>query len=331
MKKILIIGGAGYIGNVIIKNLLINKYEIIVLDRFIYDHRNSFIQKNKNLKLIQNDFNNLKILDTIINEISDVIILAGLVGDPITKKYEELSNKINQINTKKLIDYLFLQKLNKVIFVSTCSNYGFLENNKKANEDTQLNPLSIYAKNKVNIEKYILSKKNKTNVCPIILRFATAFGLSDRMRFDLTVNQFTIDILFRKKLLIYDSDTWRPYCHVKDFARVMNIILNYNKDNIAFEIFNAGSDKNNYTKQEIIEKILSKLPFENIKYEKNGVDKRNYFVDFSKIKKILNFDTLYDIEYGIDEIVNQFNKKKFNDYLSNQNKYGNFNIDLNIL
>ena len=112
------------------------------------------------------------------------------------------------------------------------------------------------------ILKNIFYQKNKTNVCPIILRFATAFGLSDRMRFDLTVNQFTIDILFRKKLLIYDSDTWRPYCHVKDFARVMNIILNYNKDNIAFEIFNAGSDKNNYTKQEIIEKILSKLPFD---------------------------------------------------------------------
>ena len=160
MKKILIIGGAGYIGNVIIKNLLINKYEIIVLDRFIYDHRNSFIQKNKNLRLIQNDFNNLKILDTIINEISDVIILAGLVGDPITKKYPQASLWHNENVIKKFINNCVKnEKKNFFIFVSTCSNYGLRKKSEKAKENSTLNPLSLYAKSKVKIEKYLLTGK----------------------------------------------------------------------------------------------------------------------------------------------------------------------------
>ena len=123
-----------------------------------------------------------------------VILLAGLVGDPITKKYPIQSRKINDLGVKKVVDLCAVNNIKKLIYISTCSNYGFINNNELASEEHLLNPLSIYAKSKVSAENYILSLKGHTGMNPIILRFATAFGLSPRMRFDLTVNEFTRDI-----------------------------------------------------------------------------------------------------------------------------------------
>ena len=164
-----------------------------MIDNFIYNNKFSVLDniRHKNYELVSGDFCDIHFVDKYIYDVSNVVILGGLVGDPITKKYPKESNYINLYKMKELIDLLYKKNLNKLIFVSTCSNYGFMDENKLANEESELKPLSLYAEAKVEIEKYILENHNNKSTISTILRFATAFGLSTRMRFDLTINEFT--------------------------------------------------------------------------------------------------------------------------------------------
>lgn len=249
--KILIIGGAGYIGTVLSNYLMKKNYKVICLDNFLYENFFSLnnIKQNKNFELINGDLRNKEKLNKITEEVDSVIILGGLVGDPITKKYPKLSTEINDKGTVDLINICEKKKLEKTIFVSTCSNYGLSASDKLLNESDELKPISLYAKQKVKIEKHILSFKDNFNFHPTILRFATAFGLSPRMRYDLTINQFTKSIFFNENLEVFDAQTWRPYCHVEDFALAIEKIIESEKKITSYEVFNVGSDKNNFTKK----------------------------------------------------------------------------------
>ena len=320
-KKLLLVGGAGYIGNSIISYFLKLDYEISVVDNLIYKQK--FKHKNK-VNFIKSNFVSLLKMRKVVNTHDYVVFLAGLVGDPVTKKYPKLSKKINYYDTKAFIKYILNQNIKKFFFISTCSNYGLLSSKKKAKENETLKPLSLYAKEKVAIEKYILGFKFKTKVEVIILRFATAFGVSDRMRFDLTINEFTRDLLFFKKLKVYDADTWRPYCHVNDFAKTIEKIINFKKK-LNFQVFNVGSDQNNFTKRQIVKKIKKILKVGKITFQKSSNDPRNYRVNFDKIKKIINYQPSYSVNYGIKEIaayLKQIYMKKKN-YTK---KMGNYSI-----
>jgi nucleoside-diphosphate-sugar epimerase len=187
MRNVLIIGGAGYIGTVVSEYLLQNNYKIKILDNFTYSKNfieNTFLLNNK-LEFIHRNMNEI---NNIFKNIDSVVLLAGLVGDPITKKHPELAIKINRDYCKLVIDASIKNKIKRLIFISTCSNYGLINNQDTAGEDYKLNPISLYAKCKVEIEEYIQSKNEK--ICITILRFATAFGESPRMRYDLTINEF---------------------------------------------------------------------------------------------------------------------------------------------
>ncbi len=255
-----------------------------------------------------------------------VIVLSGLVGDPITKKYPEESALINDQGVKNIIDRCAELNIDKFIFVSTCSNYGFIESDDIADEEYMLNSLSLYAKSKVNAEKYILSLKGKTGMNPTILRFATAFGLSPRMRFDLTVSEFTRDLAMGKELLVYDAHTWRPYCHVQDFARLIQMVIEAQTETVSFEVFNAGGDVNNATKLMIVDIILEKIPDGMVHYQDHGSDPRNYRVNFEKVKSILGFEPEYTIQDGIDELIETINNHVFDNVDENKNFFGNYEI-----
>ena len=268
--RVLLIGGGGYIGNVVAEGLLQNKYKVSILDNFIYGHKKTIsnLINFKNFKPIEGDITNINFLKSKVKNYDCVVLLAGLVGDPITKKYPELSSKINDIGVKNAIDVSFQNNIKKLIFVSTCSNYGLIKNNDLADENYPLAPISLYAKSKVKAEKYIMNHKNRSiNTSATILRFATAFGVSNRMRFDLTVNEFVKDLEQKRELTVYDADTWRPYCHTKDFERLIKIIIENNSNKTSFEIFNAGSTDNNYTKQMIVDEITKFLPDAKIDYK----------------------------------------------------------------
>jgi len=328
IKNIILIGGAGYIGTVLTDYLLSKEYKVTCVDLLLYSNRYAIknFKKDKNYKFIFGDLRKRKTYQKILMTADAVIILAGLVGDPITKKNEKLSNSINFVGMKNFIlDCKKSQNLDRLIFISTCSNYGLSsKKNIFFRENSKLKPLSIYAKQKVAIEKFLMSFKKDKKFSPCILRFATAFGLSPRMRFDLTVNHFTKSVIESKKLDIYDPKTWRPYCHVKDFARLIHKTIICKKKKIAFEIFNAGSNKNNFRKIDIINKIKKILPVKNIIFKKDDVDKRNYRVNFEKIKNVLNFKIKYSLEYGVKEIYNSIKKKKFK---KNKKKIGNYYIN----
>jgi nucleoside-diphosphate-sugar epimerase len=329
MKNILLIGGAGYVGTVLTSHLLKKGYTVTVLDYFVY--QNQFAVQpylgDPEYKLIFGDLSNIKDLEKASKGITDIIILGGLVGDPITKKYPVESEKINDKGIKICIDFYKGKSINKLIFVSTCSNYGLIKENEIADEKFELSPLSLYAKAKVSNENYLLSQKGTADYTGVVLRFATAFGLSPRMRFDLTVSEFTRDLYFEKELTVFDEHTWRPYCHLRDFAKLIEIVLNAEKELVNFEVFNVGGDINNFTKKMIVDEILKCIPAGKVKYGKQGSDPRNYKVSFKKVKNILGFEPVFKVSDGIRELIDALEIGVYSDSISDRNKYGNYEIN----
>lgn len=327
-NKILIVGGAGYIGSVLTRYLLGKGHNVTVLDALLY--KNYFaiksLEKNKNFNFIKGDFNNSFLLKKSLKNVKNVIFLAGLVGDPISKKYPKRSRLINYYNIKNCFKRLNKYSIDKLIFISSCSNYGLLASNKLANEKSKLNPLSFYAKDKVRVENYLIKNKKKNKFKTIILRFATAFGYSPRMRFDLTINDFIRQLYLKKTLKVYDPLTWRPYCHVKDFSVIINKFIKKQNIKNKINIYNCGNNKNNYTKKNIVDKLKVFFPRGKINYVGlEGKDKRNYKVDFRKLEKELNFKASYTVEYGIKEIIRDLKIKNYdNNFL-----HGNFRIENN--
>ena len=196
-----------------------------------------------------------------------------------------------------------------------------------ADENFELTPLSLYAKAKVEIEKYFLNKKNKVSYTGTVLRFSTAFGISPRMRFDLSISEFVKELYLGNELDIYDENTWRPYCHVRDFAKLLDLILKEKKENINFEVFNAGGDENNFTKKMIVNEISKHIPNANYRYVENGSDPRNYRVSFEKVKNVVGFEPSYTVDMGIRELIDAMQMGFFNDVSSNREKYGNYIIE----
>ena len=327
-KKILIIGGGGYIGSTLTSDFLGKGYSVVCLDLLIYGYSSGVLPfiGHENYKFVHGDMGSCETLKLCVEGVTDVVILAGLVGDPITKNYPEESLKINETAIFEAINFFKNCKIDKLIFVSTCSNYGFLPNDELADEEFELNPLSLYAKSKVKVEKYLLSLKGRIDFCPVILRFATAFGMSPRMRFDLSVSEFAYELSIGNELLVFDADTWRPYCHVKDFSRLIDKVLDTENEVVAFNVFNAGGNRNNSTKQAIVDKILSFRPIGTVRYQENGSDPRNYRVNFDKVKAVLGFTPKYTLDNGIKEVIDSVKSHMFDDLILDRNRYGNYKL-----
>jgi nucleoside-diphosphate-sugar epimerase len=329
MNNVLLIGGAGYVGNVITAHFLKLGYYVRTLDKFVYRNHES-IQSylgDENYEFIAGDLCDIKVLAKAADGINNVVILGGLVGDPITKKYPEAANKINVLGVQTCIDFFDDKKLDRLIFISTCSNYGLIKEDELADENFELNPLSLYAKAKVAAELHMMSKKGKVQYTGTVLRFATAFGLSPRMRFDLSVSEFVRDLYFGEELLIFDEHTWRPYCHVRDFARLIDLVVNADSEKVYFEVFNAGGEVNNFTKKMIVDAIESYIPEAKIKFGAHGSDPRNYKVSFKKVKETLGFEPKYTVKDGIEELIEAFKIGVYSDSLANKNRYGNYEIE----
>jgi nucleoside-diphosphate-sugar epimerase len=156
------------------------------------------------------------------------------------------------------------------------------------------------------------------------LRFATAFGLAPRMRFDLTVNEFTRELCVGRELEVYDAHTWRPYCHVLDFARLIDRVLRFPVEEVSFEVFNAGGDRNNHTKKQIVDMVCERVPGARVRIGGASSDSRNYRVDFAKVREKLFFEPRYDVADGIDEIVRAIGQRLLDDVEERRTFYGNY-------
>lgn len=313
MSKILCVGGGGYVGTAVIESLLKKGEDVRCLDCFVYRNNDSVADflSHPRFELIVGDFCKKSTLERAAEGVSAVVFLAGLVGDPVTKKYPEESRLINEEGVHQALLQLAGLKIRRLVFISTCSNYGLIPENEVANETYPLKPLSAYARAKVSAEELLISKQKQIPYEFCILRFATAFGLSRRMRFDLTVSEFTRELADGKILRVFDPDTWRPYCHVRDFASLIDLALKAPKEKIDRQIFNAGGDRNNATKRQIVDLILKKITNGKVEYQHEGADPRNYRVNFNKIKSSLGFEPSVTIEQGIEELLQVLKDGKY--------------------
>lgn len=327
-RKILIVGGAGYVGSVVAGHLLDAGYLVRCMDRLLYRNGVAVLPllRSSAYDFWYGDHGDPDALDAALEGVTDVVLLSGLVGDPITKSHPRESEAINEAGLHRMLDHLRDRGLNRVVFVSTCSNYGLIPEGSLANESTPLNPLSAYARAKVAVERRLLDEVGTTDYPSTILRFATAFGLSSRMRFDLTVNEFAREMHLGRALLVYDPDTWRPYCHTKDFACAIRRVIESNRDRVSGEVFNVGHENNNLTKRMIVDMIMKHVPNAPVSYRDHGGDPRNYRVCFKKIREALQFVPEYDVETGIRELLRALRCHLFDDVDANRSFYGNYEI-----
>lgn len=327
-RRILVVGGAGYVGCVLVPMLLEAGFAVTCADFLLYENAPLVISwwKNPTFRFHRFDLRDTAAYECVMREVTDVVLLAALVGDPITKKYPVQSAAINVEAVKNFVRFLGGRKLNKLIFVSTCSNYGLQKGDTPATEAAGLHPLSVYARNKVEIEQFLLGEVSDPPFT--IMRFATAFGLSPRMRFDLSVSEFVREMFLRRELLVYDPDTWRPYCHVSDLSNAIQRVLDFPLETVRGQIFNTGGDANNHTKRSLVEHIQQRLPKAPVRYQEHGADPRNYQVDFTKIRQLLHFTPQYSIDDGIDELLNALETGVFADVDQRPNFYGNRQIPL---
>ena len=327
-RDILIIGGAGYVGSVLTRHLLDQGYNVRVLDALLYDNAKAIadLHDNDRFSFVRGDFLDASILKAALSGATDVIMLAALVGDPICRKYPEKARKINEAGTLELIARLGDLPIDRFVFMSTCSNYGLRETDEPADETCELNPQSLYAETKVKVETYLLENADRFGFMWTVLRGATAFGLSPRMRFDLTVNEFTRELATGNELLVYDADTWRPYCHLDDFARAIQIVLEAPSEKVRGEVFNVGGTGENYTKRMLADLLSSHIPGARIRFREGSTDPRNYRVTFDKIATRLVFSIARDVERYVPELIGRISRGDFADYATHKNFYGNHQI-----
>ena len=249
-KRVLVTGGAGYIGSVTVRLLLQAGYFVRVLDNLSFGGESLLELLNHNhFEFVKGDISKEEDLVKSLEDMDFVVHLAAIVGDPACAKMPELTHKINLEASKKLYELAQNNNIQKFIFASTCSNYGKMaDTNSFVNEDSELKPVSLYAETKVGFEKYLLDQKSSSATLATILRFSTVYGLSPRMRFDLTVNEFTKDLTLGKELLVFGEQFYRPYCHVLDLARSVVVALEAENSLTAFEIFNVGDTKEKLSK-----------------------------------------------------------------------------------
>lgn len=309
--KILITGGAGFIGSVLTRLLLKNDYKITVLDNFFFNQNSlNNIANDKNLKIIHGDVRDIKLIELIVSEYDIIIPLAALVGAPLCdlnkKEAEEINYKsINLLKQK-------ISKNQRIILPVTNSGYGIGKDGEFCTEKSELKPISIYGKTKVAAEKIMMERENS-----ISFRLATVFGVSERMRIDLLVNHFVYKALTDKKIEIFEGHFKRNYVHIQDVANVFLFAIN-NFEKMKSNVYNFGLENANLSKLELAEKIKSYLNDFQILSSKHGEDpdKRNYIVSNKKILST-GFNFSHDLDYGIKELINTLPK------LSKNQKYSN--------
>lgn len=320
-KKILVIGGLGYIGSVLIDHLLKKNYSVNILDINFYGcNLSKKTLKNSALKIFYGDCNSLKKLRKAIKGCTDVIHLGEIVGDPAVSLDRNFSIKNNYDSTVAVVSECLKNKIDKFIFASSCSVYG--SSTKECCEKSKLNPVSLYARCKIECEKTILSFK-KNSFCPVILRLSTVYGDSPRKRFDLVVNRFILMAIKKIRINLFGGSSWRPFISVNDVSRAILKILTSKNDVVSRQIFNLGGDKENYRIKDIIHEIKKKIKV-NFKVTKQVDDKRNYKVSFKKIQKKINFQPKDNLKKSIAELLNKYKKSKIN--ISNINYYNDKKI-----
>jgi nucleoside-diphosphate-sugar epimerase len=299
-NKVLVIGGAGYIGSALVEKLLKRGMKVTVLDALHFGKEPlARVAGHPNLTLVSEDFRHIEALTRTMSGMGSVIHLAGLVGDPACAVDSDLTVDINVTGTKLVAEIAKARGVRRFIFASSCSVYGACDD--IVDEESRLNPQSLYARSKVASE-VLLGSLNSSEFAVTCLRFATVYGISGRTRFDLVVNLLCAKAVRDNVITVYGADQWRPFVHVDDVAKAIVVALEAPVDLVAGEAFNVGSDSQNYTLGELAELIRKQVTGAEITNDPDFVDKRNYRVSFEKIRSRLGFEPDWALEHGIAQV-----------------------------
>ena len=294
-SRILITGGAGYVGCALTAKLLELGHTVVVFDNLMSGGRGILpFFAHPNFEFVKGDVRNKEQLRETAKGADYIVHLAAIVGYPACKREPRLAEETNIDGTMNLLAVRAPSQ--RIIYASTGSNYGAYSGGM-CTEDTPLNPVSLYGTSKTRAEMAIMKAGNALS-----FRFATAFGVSPRMRLDLLINDFVYRALREKSLILYEKEFKRTFIHVRDMARSFAFAID-NFEKMKNEVFNVGSETMNFSKQEIAEKIKTKIPFY-LHFAEVGKDEdqRNYEVSYEKIRKH-GLTTTIDVDQGIDELI----------------------------
>ena len=313
-NKVLVIGGAGYLGAVLCDRLLSEGYSVRILDSFIYGKRS--VEKysgNSNVEIIEGDIRNIETVHVAISDSSSVILLAAVVGDPASKARPEQTVETNFLAAQVVASSAKLASVSKFIYASTCSVYGV--GSDILDEEAPLNPVSLYAKTKISSEESIMGIADG-NFKPVIMRMSTLYGYSPRMRFDLVVNTMTMTAYTEGKINVFGGSQWRPLLSLPDAADAYLKVLQ--NEQSAGKIYNVGSEEQNYIIADVA-KLVAKGIAETsgkdipVNIEGESVDARDYRVSFKKIQSELGFSVKHSISSAAAEIWGKLESKEIKD------------------
>jgi len=300
MEKVLITGGAGYIGCVLAEHLLEKGYHVTVLDNLYYGQNTLVpLAKHEGFEFVFGDVRNEDLLRELIPKFDVLIPLAAIVGAPACKHKPHDAQTVNY-DAIALLNKVRLPN-QKVIYPTTNSGYGTKSGEEFCTEESALEPISLYGRTKVNAERLLLDSGNA-----ITLRLATVFGTSHRMRTDLLVNDFVLKSFFDTSLVLFEKHFKRNFIHIRDVARCFEHCIN-NFESMKDNAYNVGLDDANLSKEELALKIKEYLPKLVIISEESrkDPDKRNYIVSNKKLYNT-GFKPKYSLDFGIKELIKAY-------------------------
>jgi nucleoside-diphosphate-sugar epimerase len=309
-KHVLITGGAGYIGSILTSELLRQNYRVTILDSLLFGGEAivPFLH-HPNFHFIKADVTEPRAIRDAVKRDwqtpNAVVHLAAIVGFPACQAVgKQVAWKYNFESTKIVFEQAADLGVERFVLSSTYSNYGLSEDGKPVTEESPLNPQSIYAETKIAAEEYLLAQKD-TACAPLVFRFATLYGLSPRTRFDLIVNQFVLEAFTKRELIIYQRGYSRSFVHIRDVVRGVIMGLEAEQSKIRGQVFNLGGENGNYTKNEIVDHVLKRMPEVTVQYKDMsfGGDMRDITVSFEKVKRELGYDTTLTVDDGIREVL----------------------------
>ncbi|MFH1742894.1 MAG: NAD-dependent epimerase/dehydratase family protein [bacterium] len=313
-RRILLVGGAGFIGSVVSTLLVEHGYQIRVLDNLLYTENSLDHLTKEQCELLHG---NAKSIDTLVEALEDVdavVYLAEIVGDPACKIMPKNALKTNYLALASIAHLCSYLQVKRFIYTSSCSVYGASRNKECVlTEESITNPVSLYARIKLMSEGALFSMPGHT-FSPTILRLATVFGNSYRPRFDLVVNVFTAQAYFDKKIRVFGGDQFRPNVHVSDVASAILHVLEAPIGQVGKQIFNVGGTQNNHTIQEVAEFVREVFPETEIEVVHELSDPRNYRIDSSKLANTVGFGDYKTVKEGIEDIKHMLEQLNITDY-----------------
>jgi nucleoside-diphosphate-sugar epimerase len=311
---IVVTGGAGYIGTPLCLGLAAAGHRVRALDSLLHGQSDIAEQLERaGVELIRADLRDAQARERALTGATSVVHLAAIVGDPACARDPALSHEVNVEGTRLLVEDAARLGVKRLVFASTCSNYGRMADPTTPIDETGvLAPVSLYAEQKVQMEQALLSSEDPS-LEPVCLRFATIYGVAPRMRFDLTVNEFTRDLWADRRLEVFGEQFWRPYVHVRDAGRAVRTVLEAPSDLVARDVFNVGRSGENYRKLDLVEEIRKQTDRGEVAYVRRDEDPRDYKVSFDKIRAVLGFQTEMTVPDGIAEVLDALERSRFGD------------------